>query len=45
MRRTALALVLLGLLTACGTDDPVAGDLPDRPLTGTLTVHAAGGEG
>lgn len=45
MRRTALALALLALVTACGTDDPVADDLPDRPLTGTLTVQAAGGEG
>ncbi|TAL12169.1 MAG: extracellular solute-binding protein, partial [Frankiales bacterium] len=46
MRRTPLALALaLALLTACGADDPVADDLPDRPLTGTLTVQAAGGEG
>ena len=45
MRRALASLLLLAALAACGTDDPAADDLPDRPLTGTLTVQAAGGEG
>lgn len=46
MRRTALGVLLaLTLVPACGTDEPLADDLPEGPLTGTLTVQAAGGEG
>jgi multiple sugar transport system substrate-binding protein len=48
MRRSAaLALsVLLGLTAACGSDGGSSTTQPsDAPLTGTLTVQAAGGEG
>ena len=45
MRRTAVGVLLVGLLAACGTDAPQETESADGRLTGTLTLQAAGGEG